>query len=100
VYTDEFHSETGGFNFNFPHGNIWSNDSADTAVLYDAKGNEVSRRSYIIEEENEDLPPVYIARGNTKVHPIQYRMTVRAVSKVLNMMNMLSSATGVTVFRI
>jgi hypothetical protein len=62
IYTDEFNSETGGFHFNYAPGDIWNNDRADVAVLYDNEGQEISRRSYIIENENDDLPPVYIAR--------------------------------------
>ena len=61
VYTDEFNGETGGFNFNYAPGDIWSNDVADVAVLYDNENKEISRRSYIIDEEDKDLPPVYIA---------------------------------------
>jgi hypothetical protein len=48
VYTDEVHPETGGFCFYYGFGDIWSNDKPDIAVLYDAQGNEVSRRSYTL----------------------------------------------------
>jgi len=48
VYTDEFNPETGGFSFYYGPGNIWSNDKPDIAVLYDAQGNEVSRKSYTV----------------------------------------------------
>ncbi|MFC2050504.1 hypothetical protein ACFLTN_04955 [Chloroflexota bacterium] len=67
VYTDEVHSETGGYrfcyasgtgyvfieptgglSFSYGPGDIWSNDNPDIAVLYDAEGNEVSRKSYAI----------------------------------------------------
>jgi len=48
VFTDEIHCRTGGFTFNWGLGNIWSNVTADTAVLYDARGEEVSRRSYLV----------------------------------------------------
>lgn len=61
VYTDEFNSATGGFNFNYAPGNIWSNEFADVAVLYDTNGKEISRRSYIIENETGELPPLYIS---------------------------------------
>jgi hypothetical protein len=46
VFTDEIHCKHGGFSFNYGIGNIWNNTSPDTAVLYNAKGEEVSRRSY------------------------------------------------------
>jgi hypothetical protein len=46
VYTDEYHPETGALTFYYGYGDIWSNDHADIAVLYDAFGNEVSRKSY------------------------------------------------------
>ncbi|MEJ2738528.1 MAG: lamin tail domain-containing protein, partial [Dehalococcoidia bacterium] len=62
VYTDEFNSETGGFNFNYGYGDIWNNEIPDTAVLYNAEGIAVSRKSYIVEGENQLLPPVYIVR--------------------------------------
>lgn len=45
VYTNEIHSEYGGFSFGYGKA-IWNNSSPDTAVLYDAQGQEVSRRSY------------------------------------------------------
>jgi hypothetical protein len=51
VYTDEYHTETGGFTFYYGYGDIWSNDHADIAVLYDALGNEVSRKSYAVPME-------------------------------------------------
>lgn len=45
VYTNEDHPEYGGFSFG--HGNpVWNNDEPDTAALFDAEGQEVSRRSY------------------------------------------------------
>jgi hypothetical protein len=47
VFTDEVHCQTGGFSFNWGQGNIWNNEIADTAVLYNAAGEEVSRRSYL-----------------------------------------------------
>jgi len=46
VFTDEVHCQTGGFSFNWGQGNIWNNAVPDTAVLYNARGEEVSRRSY------------------------------------------------------
>jgi hypothetical protein len=48
VYTDEYHPETGGLTFYYGFGDIWSNDHNDIAVLYDALGNEVSRKSYTV----------------------------------------------------
>lgn len=51
VYTDEYHFETGGFSFYYVHGDIWSNDNPDIAVLYDAQGYEISRKSYAIPME-------------------------------------------------
>jgi hypothetical protein len=51
VYTDEYHSETGGFTFYYGYGDIWNNDNSNTAVLYDAHGNEVSRKSYAVPTE-------------------------------------------------
>jgi len=47
VFTDEIHCRTGGFSFNWGLGNIWNNEIADTAVLYNAGGEEISRRSYL-----------------------------------------------------
>jgi hypothetical protein len=69
VYTDEFNSETGGFHFNYGYGDIWNNEIPDTAVLYNAEGTEVSRKSYIIEEDNPLLLPVYIVRIEYKGTP-------------------------------
>jgi len=51
VYTDEYHPETGGLTFYYGYGDIWSNDKPDIAVLYDALGNEVSRKSYAVHTE-------------------------------------------------
>lgn len=48
VFTDEVHCSSGGFSFNWGQGNIWNNEIPDTAVLYDANGKEVSRRSYTV----------------------------------------------------
>ena len=45
VYTNEIHPEYGGFSFGSGKA-VWNNSDPDTAVLYDAQGNEVSRRSY------------------------------------------------------
>jgi len=57
VYTDEVHPETGGLTFYFGTGDIWSNDNPDIAVLYDAQGNEVSRKSYTLPMKlNEEAP--------------------------------------------
>jgi len=51
IYTDEFHPETGGLTFYYGFGDIWSNDHSDIAVLYDALGNEVSRKTYLVPME-------------------------------------------------
>jgi hypothetical protein len=68
VYTDEIYPECGAwlefggdskapycenpgkiwFSFNWAAGDIWSNEKPDVAVLYDAQGNEVSRKSYAV----------------------------------------------------
>jgi len=45
VYTNEIHQEYGGFSFGYGKA-VWNNSSPDTAVLYDAQGQEVSRKSY------------------------------------------------------
>jgi len=45
VYTDEVHPEWGGFSFDYERG-IWSNEEPDWAALYNAQGQEVSRKSY------------------------------------------------------
>jgi hypothetical protein len=36
------------FSFNWGLGDIWSNETPNIAVLYDAQGNEVSRKSYAV----------------------------------------------------
>lgn len=46
VFTDEIHCRYGGFSFKYGLGNIWNNQQPDIAVLYNEKGEEVSRRSY------------------------------------------------------
>jgi hypothetical protein len=45
VYTNEIHPEFGSFSFESDRA-IWDNKSSNTAVLYDAQGREISRRSY------------------------------------------------------
>jgi competence protein ComEC len=45
VYTDEIHPEWGGLSFGYGKA-IWNNSDPDTAALYDAQGQEVSRKSY------------------------------------------------------
>jgi competence protein ComEC len=45
VYTNEVHSESGGFSFG-RSSSIWANSSPDTAGLFNAQGQEVSRKSY------------------------------------------------------
>ena len=48
VYTGEPQWGSGGYCFYYPPGDVWNNETPDTAVLYNAEGQEVSRRSYII----------------------------------------------------
>jgi hypothetical protein len=48
VYTGEPQWDSGGYCFYSETGNIWDNNTPDIAVLYNAQGQEVSRRSYII----------------------------------------------------
>ena len=45
VYTNEIHPEYGGFSFHSGKA-VWNNSSPDTAVLKNAQGQEVSRKSY------------------------------------------------------
>ena len=45
VYTNEVHPEYGGFSFSSGTA-VWNNSNPDTAVLYNAKGQEISRKSY------------------------------------------------------
>ncbi|MGB6872723.1 MAG: lamin tail domain-containing protein [Dehalococcoidia bacterium] len=45
VYTNEIHSESGGFSFRYGKA-IWHNTVPDWAALYNAQGQEVSRKSY------------------------------------------------------
>ena len=52
VYTGEVHYESGGFCFYYFAGDIWNNETPDTAVLYNLEGQEVSRKSYIISTKN------------------------------------------------
>jgi hypothetical protein len=52
VYTGEAHYESGGFCFYCFPGDIWNNEIPDIAVLYNRKGQEVSRKSYIIPAKN------------------------------------------------
>jgi hypothetical protein len=51
VFTGEPDWKSGGYCFYYYPGNIWDNETPDTAVLYDASGQEVSRRSYVIPPE-------------------------------------------------
>ena len=46
IFTDEFHCQYGGLSFNYGYGNLWDNEKPEIAVLYNAEGEEVSRRSY------------------------------------------------------
>ena len=45
VYTNEYHPEWGGFSFGFGKA-VWNNKHPDVAALYNAQGQEVSRKSY------------------------------------------------------
>ena len=45
VYTDEIHSESGGFSFGSGSA-IWANSDPDTAGLFDDSGDLVSQKSY------------------------------------------------------
>jgi len=45
VYTNETHPEYGGFSFRSGKA-VWNNSDPDTAALFDAQGQEVSRKSY------------------------------------------------------
>jgi competence protein ComEC len=45
VYTNENHPEYGGFSFGSGKA-VWNNSDPDTAALYNAQGQEVSRKSY------------------------------------------------------
>jgi len=45
VYTNEIHPEWGSFSFGWGKA-VWNNSSPDTAVLNNAQGQEVSRKSY------------------------------------------------------
>ncbi|MGD0854536.1 MAG: lamin tail domain-containing protein [Dehalococcoidia bacterium] len=48
VFTDEVHCQYGGLSFRYGLGNLWNNETPDTAVLYNSNGKEVSRRSYTL----------------------------------------------------
>jgi hypothetical protein len=52
IYTGEPQWESGGYCFYYYPGDIWNNETPDTAVLYNAEGKEVSRKSYIIPTNN------------------------------------------------
>jgi hypothetical protein len=56
VYTGEPQWESGGYCFYYFPGDIWNNETPDTAVLYNAGGQEVSRKSYIIPTNNTVTP--------------------------------------------
>ncbi len=45
VYTNETHPQWGGFSFGYGTA-VWNNTEPDTAALFDAHGNEVSRTTY------------------------------------------------------
>ena len=52
VYTGEPDWQSGGYCFYYDLGDIWNNVTPDTAVLYNAEGQEVSSKSYIIPASN------------------------------------------------
>ena len=52
IYTGEPQWESGGYCFYYFPGDIWNNETPDMAVLYNAGGQEVSRKSYIIPTNN------------------------------------------------
>jgi len=54
VYTDEINNESGGFSFNFGTGNYWDNEVPDTAVLFNAGSEEMSRKSYTVRTDNNN----------------------------------------------
>jgi len=56
VFTGEPQWESGGYCFYYYLGDIWNNETPDTAVLYNAEGQEVSRKSYIIPAKNTVTP--------------------------------------------
>ncbi len=61
VYTFYHDSESGGLSFYYAPGNIWNNDTPDTAVLYSSSGKEISRRSYQVYPDDYhaiEKPPV------------------------------------------
>jgi hypothetical protein len=45
VYTNEYHPEWRGFSFEYGNA-IWNNADPDTAALYNAEGQKISKRSY------------------------------------------------------
>lgn len=47
VYTNQYHEDWGGHSFNWPEP-VWNNTVPDTAALYNAQGQQVSTRSYVI----------------------------------------------------
>lgn len=48
VYTNQYKDEWGGHSFYWPEP-VWNNTVADTAALYNAQGEMVSTRSYVID---------------------------------------------------
>ena len=56
VYTGEPQWESGGYCFYYYPGDIWNNEIPDMAVLYNAGGQEVSRKSYVIPAKNTVAP--------------------------------------------
>ncbi len=61
VYTFYQDPDSGCLSFNFAPGDIWNNETPDTAVLYSSSGKEVSRRSYRVYPDDYhsiEKPPV------------------------------------------
>jgi hypothetical protein len=48
VYTNQYHQEWGGHSFFWPEP-VWNNTHPDTAALYNAQGELVSTKSYVID---------------------------------------------------
>jgi hypothetical protein len=51
VYTAMVNAESGGYSFQYSPGDLWNNETPDTAVLYNLEGQEASRKSYVITDQ-------------------------------------------------
>ena len=47
VYTNEYHRDWGGFEFDSKVP-VWNNTAPDTAALYDSRGNLIYEKSYVV----------------------------------------------------